>query len=392
MNNKNRSIYIIDALRTPIGKLYGGLSHIRPDDLAALLIQEITKNNKLIKSSIDAVLLGCSNQAGEDNRNVARMSSILAGLPYNTNAITYNSLCTSGIDAILGAIRRLALGEGDLYLAGGVESMSRSPLITSKIDKSTEDSLIGWRFVNPKINSVFAPLSMPETAELLANQYQVNRQLQDDYAYQSRIKYQKALERKIWSEEIIPIENNRGQLLKKDEQHRILPMNLLQKLPKLVKSGNCISSGNAARIGDGAAILALASEQYLLKNQIKPLAKIHAWATGACHPNNMSLSAVTAGKKALDKAGLKPNELDWIEMSESFAVQAIVCTRELNLDPKKVNPNGGALTIGNPISVNSARMVVSLVRTMSRNASIKKGMITSCAGLGTGSALILEKV
>ncbi|MDC0230323.1 thiolase family protein [Aureispira] len=392
MNNKNRSIYIIDALRSPVGKLYGGLSHIRPDDLAALLIQEMINKNKLVASSVNAVLIGCSNQAGEDNRNIARMAGILAGLPYHSTAITYNSLCTSGIDAILGAIRRLALGEGDLYLAGGVESMSRSPLITSKVDKSTIDSLIGWRFVNPKIREIFAPLSMPETAELLANQYNINRQQQDQYAYQSRIKYQDALERKIWLEEIVPIENNKGLLLSKDEQHRILSMDLLQKLPKLVKTGNCISSGNAARIGDGAAILALASEQYVLKNQIKPLARIHAWATGACHPNNMSLSAVTAGKKVLDKAGLKPHEIDWIEMSESFAVQAIVCTKELNLDPAKVNPDGGALTIGNPISVNSARMVVSLAKTMSRNKSIKKGMATTCAGLGTGTALILEQI
>ncbi len=392
MNTKNQGIYIIDALRTPVGKLHGALSHIRPDDLAALLIRGLLDKNKMDSAAIDGLILGCANQAGEDNRNVARMAGFLADLPFETTAITVNSLCSSGMDAIFSAIRCLALGEGDLYLAGGVESMSRSPMVTSKIDATTVDSMIGWRFVNPKIQDSFSTLSMPETAELLAHEYKIDRQEQDDYAYNSRLKYQAALEKNIWPTEILAIEDDRGQLWESDEQHRVLSLDLLTKLPKLVPNGSFISSGNAARIGDAAALIALASERYVKKHRIKPLAKINTWANAACHPSYMSLSAVAASQKALKRAALNALDLDWIEMSEAFAVQAIVCTQKLGLDPHKVNPNGGALTIGNPIAVSAARLVVSLAKEMGRNPSIKKAMATTCAGLGTGSALILEGV
>jgi acetyl-CoA acetyltransferase family protein len=391
MNNKNQTIYIIDALRTPVGKLYGALSHIRPDDLAASVVQELISKNKLDSCSVDGIILGCANQAGEDNRNIARMTSFLAKLPYSTTATTINSLCSSGMDAIFSAIRSLALGEGDLYLAGAVESMSRSPKVISKVDNTTVDSLIGWRFVNPKIQEAFSPLSMPETAELLAREFNIDRKQQDSYAYNSRLKYQQALEKGIWSQEILPITDKKGQLWKSDEQHRLLSLDLLTKLPKLVHHGSYISSGNAARLGDAAAIIALASEDYVRKHKIQPLAKIKAWANAACHPNLMSLSAVAAGKKVLQKANMKAQDLDWIEMSEAFAVQSIVCTQELELDASKVNPNGGALTIGNPISAGATRLVVSLAKEMGRNSSIKTGMATTCAGLGTGAALILEK-
>ncbi|BDS10991.1 thiolase family protein [Aureispira anguillae] len=391
MNNKNQTIYIIDALRSPIGKLYGALSHIRPDDLASLVIQELIAKNNLEKASIDGVILGCANQAGEDNRNVARMASLLAGLPYSAVATTINSLCSSGMEAIISASRSIALGEGDCYIAGGIESMSRSPLITSKVDKSTVNSLIGWRFVNPKIYAACPTLSMPETAELLAKNYNINRDLQDEYAYQSRLKYQTALERSIWSEEILPIKDHKNKLWQIDEQHRILSLDLLSKLPKLVENGHCISSGNAARIGDGAAIVALASESYIKRHNIQPLAQVKTWASAACHPSNMGLSAVAATQKVMQRTDLQLQELDWIEMSESFAVQALVCIQELGLDPEKVNPYGGALTAGNPISVSAARLVVSLAKEMGRNPNVKNGLAAACAGLGTGAALILEQ-
>lgn len=391
MNNKNQAIYIIDALRSPIGKLNGMFSHIRPDDLAAFLLEGLVVNNNLDKNLIDGVFLGCANQAGEDNRNVARMAALLVGLPYSCNSLTLNSLCTSGMDAIFAAIRCIALGEGDLYLAGAVESMSRSPLIHSKIDSSIADSTIGWRFVNPQIYKNCPPLSMSETAELLAKKYQIDRKEQDLYAYNSRLKYENALQKGLWTKEILPLYNAKEQLCNFDEQHRVLSLDLLAKMPNLVPEGICISSANSARIGDGAAVLALASEKYVLKHKIQPLAKVKSWANASCDPSYMSLSAVEAAKKVLKNAQLAPQNLDWVEMSEAFAVQTIACIQDLELDPQKVNPNGGALSIGNPLAVGSARLAVSLAQTMAQNPSVKIGMATSCAGLGTGAALILEQ-
>lgn len=391
MNNKNEKIYLVDALRSPVGKLYGALSHIRADDLAALIIKELLNKNSLDKQTVDGIILGCANQAGEDNRNIARMASLLAGLPYQTTATTINSLCSSGMEAIFSGIRSIALGEGDFYLAGGIESMSRSPMITSSVNKTTVSSLIGWRFVNPNIYYTCPPLSMSETAELLAANYQVDRIQQDQYAYNSRLKYQQAIEKSIWSNEILPIKDRKNKLWQTDEQHRVLSLDLLTKLPKLVPTGQCISSGNAARLGDGIALVALASERYVLQHDLSPLVSVKTWASAACHPSDMSLSAVAATQKAIKKTDLKSHQFDWIEMSESFAVQALVCIQELDLDPNKVNPNGGALTIGNPISVSAARLVVSLAKEMGRNPTIKNGLATACAGLGTGSALILEQ-
>ncbi len=392
MNNKIEEIYIIDALRTPIGKLNGMLSHLRPDDLAAFVVREIITKNNIDPDWVDGIILGCANQAGEDNRNVARMAGMLSGLSYTATATTINSLCSSGIDSVIMAIRCLALGEGEMYLAGGVESMSRSPLITSKTDGSIEDSLIGWRFVNSEIHHHFPPLSMPQTAELLAEKYNISRQEQDKYAFNSRLKYENALNKGKWEKEIAIIKDKRGLMKSTDEQHRILTLQLLSKLPHLLKKGKSITSGNAARIGDGAALIALASGKFIRKNKIKPIARVKAWSSAACHPNNMSLSAVYAAQKAMNKTGISIEEIDWLELSEAFAVQAIACTRELGANPQKVNPNGGALTIGNPISVSSARLLVSLSKEMGRNSLIKTGMASSCAGLGTGSAIILEAV
>ena len=392
MNNKNQTIYIIDALRTPIGKLHGALSHIRPDDLVTMVINGLASKNTIHKKEIDGIILGCANQAGEDNRNIARMTSLLAELPYASTATTINSLCSSGMEAILSAVKNIALGDGDLYLAGGVESMSRSPLITSKTDQETVDSLIGWRFVNSKIHEVCPPLSMAETAELLAGKYSISRKAQDAYAYQSRQKYQVALEKAIWNAEILPIQDQKKKLWLTDEQHRLLSLDLLTKLPKLVRNGHHISAGNAARIGDGAALVALASEKYIKKHNIRPIAKVKSWASASCHPNEMSLSAVVATQKALDKVALQAQDLDWIEISESFAVQTLACIEALQLDPEKVNPNGGALTMGNPIAVSSARLVVALAKEMERNKTIKNGLATTCAGLVTGAALVLESI
>lgn len=390
MNNKNQEIYLINALRTPVGKLFGALSDYRPDDLAAKLIQKMLHNLPLKDIWPDALILGCANQAGEDNRNIARMAALLSGIPYHVPAISLNSLCTSGLDAIIDAARRIRLGEGHFYIAGAVESMSRSPFVTSRTHQHQEDSLIGWRFVNPAMQSVAAPLQMSQTAELLAKKYQISRSSQDDYAYQSRSKYQLAVESNNYTAEIMPLFDKKGTLLKLDEQHRMLSKELLAKLPLLHKDGACISSGNAARLGDGAAVVALASADFVRRHQLPVMARIQAWANAATHPSEMSLSAVAASQKLLQQQQLPIDAVNCLEISESFAVQALVCTQQLGIDPSLVNCQGGALTIGNPLSVSSARLIVHLAHQMQQYKQLNYSMAAACAGMGTGSAVLLK--
>ncbi len=390
MNNKNQEIYLINALRTPIGKLFGALSDYRPDDLAAKLIRQMLHNLGLQEVWPEALILGCANQAGEDNRNIARMAALLSGIPYHVPAVSLNSLCTSGLDAIIDAARRIRLGEGHFYIAGAVESMSRSPFVTSRTDHHQEDSLIGWRFVNPAMQSVAAPLQMSQTAELLAQNYQISRSAQDAYAFQSRSKYQQAVESNRYAAEIMPLPDKKGSLLKFDEQHRMLSKDLLAKLPLLHKDGACISSGNAARLGDGAAIVALASADFVRQHQLPVMARLQGWANAATHPSEMSLSAVAASQKLLQQQQLSIDAINCLEISESFAVQALVCTQQLGIAPSLVNCQGGALTIGNPLSVSSARLLVHLAHQMQQNKQLNYGMAAACAGMGTGSAILLK--
>ena len=392
MNNKNQEIYLINALRTPIGKLFGALSDYRPDDLAAQLIQELLRDLPLNNLKPDALIIGCANQAGEDNRNIARMAALLAGLPCDVPAISLNSLCTSGLDAIIDAARRIRLGEGQFYIAGAVESMSRSPFVTERNKQQTVDSLIGWRFVNPSMQPIAPPLAMSQTAELLAETYQIDRRAQDKYAFQSRLNYQQALEAGTYSSEIMPMKGNKGQTLLHDEQHRMLKQDLLAKLPLLHKEGRCISSGNAARLGDGAALVALASADYVKRYNLPVMARIAAWATAAVHPSEMSLAAVAASQKLLQQEKLSIEAINCIEMSESFAVQAMVCTQLLGIHPSLVNAQGGALTIGNPLSVSSARLLVHLAHRMQHNPALKYSLATACAGMGTGSAVLVKSL
>ncbi len=389
MNNKRQAIYLVEALRTPIGKLNGALAHWRPDDLAATVMQQVLQKAKLAPELVDGVLLGCANQAGEDNRNVARMAALLAGLPHSSTALTVNSLCSSSAEAIFAGLRQIALGEGDCYLVGGIESMSRSPLVTSKIDQEQVDSLIGWRFTNPRLQPL--SLSMAETAELLAQEYGISRAAQDAYAQSSRQRYQNALEQQIWSEELAIITTKEGYPLTKDEQHRVLSAALLTKMPPIVKGGAYITAGNAARVGDGAAMLLLASERLVRQQQLQPLARISHWASAACHPSRMSYAAVTASKLLLERAQLSSQSLDWVEYSESFALQVLLGIKELNLSPALVNPHGGALSIGNPIAVGAVRTVVSLAKQLQRAPNLYYGLAATSGGLGTGAALLLEQ-
>lgn len=379
-------IYIIDALRTPVGRLYGSLTKMRPDDLGAFCIKALMQRQKPeLMELLGAIVLGCANQAGEDNRNLARMSGLLAELPPHIPAITLNSLCASGIDAVIDAARRIALGEEDLVLAGGVEVMSRSPFVEHRLTKEREDSTIGWRFVNPRFSTLYTPHQMSETAELLAHKYGIPRYQQDQYAYQSRQNYQLALDKKHYEKELLPVDG----FLLHDEQHKLLSTEALENLPAIVTGGNNITLANAARIGDGAALLLLASEQVVRQYELKPLAMVKNWATSAVKPDDMGIAPVAACQKIMQQTGINSQQIDQLEISEAFAVQVLACAQLLGIPLEKVNPNGGELSIGKPLGSCGARLLVSLAWAMHQNRDIQHGLAANCAALGVGSAMLL---
>jgi acetyl-CoA acetyltransferase family protein len=391
---KTADVYIIDARRSPVGKLYGSISSARPDDLISGLISGIFNSNQnLHKDELDALFLGCGNQAGEDNRNIARMAVLLGELPHSVYASTVNSLCTSGMDAIMQAARMIRCAEADFCLAGGVESMSRSPFVQSRVDQTREDSTLGWRFVNDRIADFIPTHSMPQTAELLSKKYNISREAQDSYAILSRQRYETALRAGFYKNEILPIYNNNAELLLDfDEQHRILSLSLMEQLPGLQKEASFVTLGNSARIGDGAAVVALASENYIKRHNIKPLAKIHAMANAAEHPDLMGMSGISALKKAIKNTSLKLADIDVFELSEAFAVQILAAEKEGIADRYKININGGSISIGNPLGMGAARLLVSLVNQLNSDKKIKFGAAASGAGLGTGAAMILENI
>ncbi|MCP4443691.1 MAG: thiolase family protein [Aureispira sp.] len=379
--------YIIDAIRTPIGRMYGTLSTIRPDDLVVAIIQELLERNaKVDPNAIADLLLGCANQAGEDNRNIARQAVLLAGLPKHIPGGTINRLCASGMESIQLAAKSIWLGEGDVYLAGGVETMSRSPFVESRIDGERVDSTIGWRFVNPKLQEHYQPLQMAETVEFLASKYNISRQEQDKYAHASRLKYQDALEQDFWSKELIKINE-----LQQDEQHRVLKLNTMAKLPSMVKGGQFVTVGNSARGGDGAALVLLASEKYVKENDLKPIAKIRSIALTATHPNDMGIATVESTKLALKRAKLDIEDLDNIELSESFAAQVLASIKELNLNENLVNIDGGGISTGNPTGMGAARLLVTLMNRMQQNKDLQYCLATTGAGLGIGASIIVER-
>ena len=391
---KTADIYIIDAKRTPVGKLYGSLASFRPDDLISGLISGFFQSNKqLVSTELDALILGCGNQAGEDNRNIARMAVLLCGLPHNVYAATVNSLCSSGLDSVLQAARMIACGEADFCLAGGVETMSRSPFIESRIDGTREDSTLGWRFTNDRITDFIPTHSMPETAELLSKKYSISRAEQDNYAFLSRNRYEFALKTGFYNTEILPVfEKDKNLLLDRDEQHRILSISLLEQLPTLVKSGTHITLGNSARIGDGAAIVALASENYIKRHNIQPLARIAAMANAAEHPDLMGMSGISALKKASKHSGINLCDIDIFELSEAFAVQILAAQKEGLADLSKINTKGGSISIGNPLGMGAARLLTTLINQLNSDENLNYGAAASGAGLGTGAAIILENL
>ncbi|WLR57553.1 acetyl-CoA C-acyltransferase [Mesobacillus subterraneus] len=398
-----REVVIVDAVRTPIGRYNGSLRHIRPDDLGAVVIKALIERNPNVPAAeIEEVVLGNANQAGEDNRNVARMSGLLAGLPVEVAGTTINRLCGSGLDAVNYAVRAIFAGEGEIFIAGGTESMTRAPFVMAKPEKNFPrgnmemfDTTIGWRFVNGKLREMYGTDSMPETAENVAIKYGISREAQDEFAAESQLRAQNAMEAGRFENEIIPVvyEDKKGNktIIDRDEHPR--PGTTVEKLAKLkplFKDGT-VTAGNASGVNDGASALLLMSRGKAEELGLKPLAKYIVSATAGLEPSIMGMGPVYAVQKALKRASLSVEELDLIELNEAFAAQSLGCIQELGLDKSKVNVNGGAIAFGHPLGASGARILTSLLYEMKKRDS-KYGLATMCVGVGQGIATIIENI
>jgi 3-oxoadipyl-CoA thiolase len=396
------AVYVVDALRTAVGRYGGALSTIRPDDLLAGVIAGLIKRNgKIDISEIEDVIAGDANQAGEDNRNVARMAALLAGLPVSVAGNTVNRLCASGLQAIMDASRAIMCGDGNIYLAGGVESMSRAPFVMNKAEgpfsRKAEifDTTIGWRFPNKKLADKYYPYSMGETAENVAKQWKISRQAQDEFAFESQQKYFAALSAGKWKDEILPVEikpNKTDKIIFQTDEHpRKTSLEKLSQLkPAFTKDGS-VTAGNSSGINDGAAMLLLANESTVKKYNLKPMGRVVSMAVAGVDPAIMGIGPVPATKKALLRAGITVSDLDLIELNEAFASQSIACIHDLGLDLQKVNVNGGSIAIGHPLGCSGARIATTLLHEMNRRKS-KFGLATMCVGVGQGAAMIFENI
>lgn len=392
--------YIVDAVRTPVGKYGGALSSVRPDDLAAVVIKALLqKNPQIAPQEIEDVIFGAANQSGEDNRNVARMAALLAGLPISVGGVTVNRLCASGLQAIADATRAIKNGDGDVYIAGGVESMSRAPLVMSKataaFDRSQQifDTTIGWRFTNKRFSSDYT-FSMGETAENVAREWKISREAQDEFAFASQKKYQAAHEAGTFSDEIIPVEipgKKETVLFTKDEHPRLSSLEDLTKLkPAFLKDGS-VTAGNSSGINDGAAATLIVSEKFLKQYNLKPLARVVSIGVAGVHPATMGIGPVPATQKALQRAGLSVSDLSLAELNEAFASQSLACMQELEINPDIVNVNGGSIAIGHPLGCSGVRITTTLLHEMKRSENTRYGLATMCIGVGQGLAVIYEK-
>jgi acetyl-CoA acyltransferase len=398
-------VFLCDAVRTPFGRYGGALSSIRADDLAAIPIRALTERNPNVDwSAIDDVILGCANQAGEDNRNVGRMALLLAGLPEVVPGTTINRLCGSSLDAIATAARAIKSGESDLVIAGGVESMSRAPFVLGKAETAFSrtaeiyDTTIGWRFVNPIMQKHFGIDSMPETAENVAEQYRVNREDQDAFALRSHQRWARAYDGKFFEGQVVSVEVPQKRVEPKivamdEHPRRDTTLEALAGLRTVVKANGTVTAGNAAGINDGAGAVLLASEHAIIKHQLKPRTRVVAAAVAGVAPRIMGIAPVPATQKVLGKAGLKLSQIDVIELNEAFAAQALAVTRDLGLpdDAAHVNPNGGAIAIGHPLGASGARLTTAAVNQLEQIQG-RYALCTMCIGVGQGVALILERV
>ncbi|MEQ1230173.1 3-oxoadipyl-CoA thiolase [Acinetobacter junii] len=400
-----KNAYIIDAIRTPFGRYAGGLAPVRADDLGAVPIQALMQRNPTVDwQQVDDVIYGCANQAGEDNRNVGRMSALLAGLPYQVPATTVNRLCGSSLDAIAMAARAIKVGEANLIIAGGVESMSRAPYVMGKSDSAfgrsqkIEDTTMGWRFINPKLKEIYGVDTMPQTAENVAEQFKINRIDQDQFALNSQQRTAAAQAKGFFKQEIVPvtIPQRKGDVvvIDTDEHPRAsTTIEALTKLKGVVKADGTVTAGNASGINDGAAALLIASDDAVAQYQLKPRAKIIAATTVGVEPRIMGFAPAPAIKKLLKQANLTLEQMDVIELNEAFAAQALAVTRDLGLadDDARINPNGGAIALGHPLGASGARLVTTALNQLEQIKG-QYALCSMCIGVGQGIALIIQRV
>ena len=399
-----KNAYIIDAIRTPFGRYAGGLSTLRTDDLGAVPIKALMDRNPSVNwELVDDIIYGCANQAGEDNRNVGRMSALLAGVPYQVPATTVNRLCGSSLDAVAMAARAIKAGEADLIIAGGVESMSRAPLVMGKSDtafgrtQKLEDTTMGWRFINPKLKELYGVETMPQTAENVAEQFNINRADQDQFALTSQQRTAVAQARGFFDKEIVPVSipQRKGEpvAIAQDEHPRATTIEALTKLKPVVKAEGSVTAGNASGINDGAAALLIASDEAIEKYQLKARAKIIGATTVGVEPRIMGFAPALAIKKLLAQTGLTLEQMDVIELNEAFAAQALAVTRDLGIadGSEKVNPNGGAIALGHPLGASGARLVTTALNQLEKTGGTY-ALCSMCIGVGQGIALIIQRV
>jgi 3-oxoadipyl-CoA thiolase len=392
--------FITAAVRTPVGRAGGVLAEVRPDDLAAVALRAVIQRAGIPPYRVDDVILGCANQAGEDNRNVARMAALLAGLPVEVPGQTVNRLCGSGLQAVAAATHAIRAGEGDLFLAGGVESMTRAPQVILKSGRAWDrsppviaDSTLGWRFINPRMPQEWT-ISLGETAEKVGKMYGIGRREQDEFALESQRRAGAAQAENVFETEIAPVEvpGQPGQMICQDEAPRAgLTLEALGQLKPAFTMDGTVTAGSSSGINDGAAALSIAGSAAINELKLRPLARVVATAVAGVDPSCMGLGPVPASRKALARAGLTVGQLDLVELNEAFAVQAIACIRDLGLDPKRVNIYGGAIALGHPLGASGARILTTLVHALQRTGG-RYGLATMCIGVGQGIAVVVESI
>jgi 3-oxoadipyl-CoA thiolase len=394
-------VYVIDIVRTPVGKFGGTLAAVRPDDLAAHVILAILQRNPQIDPAlIDEVILGAANQAGEDNRNVARMASLLAGIPTSVPGYTVNRLCASGLQSIMNGAMAIASGQAHLILAGGTESMTRAPFVMAKAESAfarttdIHDTTIGWRFTNPALSKLHHPFSMGETAENVAEQFHISREDQDQFAYETQLNWKNAQAAGHFNNEIAPvaIPQRKGEpiLFAVDEHPRLSEVSVLASLKPAFRDGGTVTAGNSSGINDGAAVCILASEEMVKQLGLTPMARIAGFGAAGVDPSIMGIGPVPASQKALKNAGITVGDLGVAELNEAFASQVLASMRALEIDRSIVNPNGGSIAIGHPLGASGTRISATLLHHMQRNPSLRYGLATMCIGVGQGCAIVYE--
>jgi 3-oxoadipyl-CoA thiolase len=398
-----REAWIVDAVRTPIGRYGGALASVRPDDLAALVIRAVVDRSGIDPALVEDVILGCANQAGEDNRNVARMAALLAGLPVEVAGQTVNRLCGSGLQAVNAAAHTIAVGDGEVFVAGGVESMTRAPYVMLKPEsaydrgaRAMEDTTLGWRFVNPRMQAAYPPISLGETAERVADQWSVSRERQDAFALESQRRAVAAIEGGRFDGQLVPVSvpGRKGAVTVVDRDEHPRPDSTAEALAALkpaFAAGGSVTAGNSSGINDGASALLVVEAERARALGLAPMARIVSTAVAGVHPDVMGIGPVPAVRMALERAGIAVTDLDVIEINEAFASQSVACADELGFDPARVNPNGGAIALGHPLGASGARLVTMLVHELARTGG-RYGLATMCVGVGQGIATVVERV